>query len=156
MNSNLMGQPQLNLFGRSGLVFPPHTVTNVLLIGGTLLQRPLHITSSLSCSHLGGKGSGETGSSRRVCRLLRPMDVSRTERSSVCFESSREGQDSGVSVLGLAGLCQELLLIKPVCFGRHTVALSSDTCTALRTRISHTSTTHCLFWQRQGATYYGL
>lgn len=64
--------------------------------------------------------------------------------------------DSGVSVLGLAGsppspshslsrsLSQELLLIRPVCFGWHTVALSSNTLAPASacadTRVSQTHT----------------
>lgn len=70
------------------------------------------------------------------------------QRGTVYPQSPCE-RDSGVSVFGLArvssishslphslsrSLSQELLLIKPVCFGRHTVALSSSTLARMSAR----------------------
>lgn len=81
-------------------------------------------------------------------RLMKVMVGAVGQRGTVYPQSPCE-RDSGVSVFGLArvssishslphslsrSLSQELLLIKPVCFGRHTVALSSSTLARMSAR----------------------
>lgn len=88
---------------------------------------------------------------------MRVMVGAWAQRGTVYPQSPSCGRDSGVSVFGLAGappsptrslsrsLSRELLLIKPVCFGRHTLPLSSSPLTPhvharTHTRGGHTRT----------------
>lgn len=166
--------PWTSLFNITALCFP-HAVTNVLLIAITQLvhppplfpYHPLHPHTSAVNGGVRVGARKERGGVRGV-RLMKVMVRAIGQRGTVYPLSPCE-RDSGVSVFGLArvssvslplslshslsrSLSQELLLIKPVCFGRHTVALSSNTlagvCARRHTRITdtHAHTLLCLFW----------
>lgn len=108
---------------------------------------PLHPHTSAVNRGVRVRDRKECGGVRGV-RLMKVMVGAVGQRGTVYPQSPCE-RDSGVSVFGLArvssifhslphslsrSLSQELLLIKPVCFGRHTVALSSSTLAHMSTR----------------------
>lgn len=128
------------------------TQTGLVLRIVHVLQRHL---ASFTLTSAVNRWGGQEGGVRGV-RVVKVMVGAIGQRGTVSPLSPCE-RDSGVSVFGLAcsppslprSLSQKLLLIKPVCFGRRTAALSGNTlgrtCTRRCTCNTDTRTFPALF-----------